>query len=396
MVQGEVSSGDGSVHIEKMAAGGDAIGRLADGRVVFVEGALPGERVLVELRTTKRDFAKGRVADVLDASPHRVVAPCPELAKGCGGCGWQHAAPGAQLQWKADIVVDALRRTAKLPDADVRIGGAVGPWEYRSGMRLAVAADGRVGLRAASSHRVVGLGSCMVAHPALAAMLGDLRVCNAEEVSLRVSAATGEATAWSSDARVRFSGLPAHVAVGPAATLTEVVAGARLQVTAASFFQSGPAAAELLVHTVRDACGTALTDLDGPLLDAYGGVGLFAATLGAARSIVVESSPSACADAMVNLGDRAVVRRVQFERWKPEPVELAVADPARAGLGREAVEVLAVTGAERVVLVSCDPVSLARDTTLLAERGYAHRGSTVLDLFPHTPHVEVVTRFDRT
>lgn len=396
MVQAEVSVDDDPVRIEKMAAGGDAIGRLPDGRVVFVDGALPGERVLVELHTTKRDFAKGRVGAVLEASPHRVVPPCPERARGCGGCGWQHAAPDAQLQWKADIVVDALRRTAKLPDAEVRTGGAVAQWEYRTGMRLAVARDGRVGLRAAASHRVVGLRSCMVAHPALAAMLGGLRVRGAAEVSLRVSAATGEATAWSSDAGAQFSGLPAHVAVGPEATLTEVIAGVRLQVSAASFFQSGPAAAELLVHTVREACGAALTDLDGPLLDAYGGIGLFAATLGASHALVVESSPSACADAVVNLGDRASVRRTQFERWKPEPVDLAVVDPARAGLGREAVGVLAATGAARIVLVSCDPVSLARDTALLAERGYAHRGSTVLDLFPHTPHVEVVTRFDRT
>lgn len=396
MVQVQEPPNDDSVLVEKMAAGGDAIARLADGRVVFIDGALPGERVLVDLHTTKRDFAKGRVSAVIDPSPHRVAPPCPELALGCGGCGWQHAASDVQLQWKADIVIDALRRTAKLPDADVRIGGAVGPWEYRTGMRLAAAADGRVGLRAASSHRVVGLRSCMVAHHALAAMLPNLRVRDADEISLRVSAATGEATAWSTDPGARFAGLPAHVEVGPDARLTEVVAGVGLRVTASSFFQSGPAAADMLVHTVRDACGESLTGLDGPLLDAYGGIGLFAATLGAEHSIVVESSPSACADAVANLGDRAVVRCTQFERWTPRPVSLAVADPARSGLGREAVDVLAATGAARVVLVSCDPVSMARDTALLAARGYAHRGSTVLDLFPHTPHVEVVTRFDRT
>jgi 23S rRNA (uracil1939-C5)-methyltransferase len=131
------------------------------------------------------------------------------------------------------------------------------------------------------------------------------------------------------------------------------------------------------------------------MLDAYGGIGLFAATLGAQRSIVVESSASSCADAIANLGDRATVHHTTFERWVPQLVDLAVVDPARAGLGREATDVLVATGAARVVLVSCDPVSLARDTTLLAAHGYRHAGSTVLDLFPHTPHVEVVTRFDR-
>jgi len=387
---------DEVVHVEKMAAGGDALAHLADGRVVFVDGALPDETVRVAVTTNKRDFARGLVVEVLQPSPHRITPPCPEVAKGCGGCGWQHAAPSAQLQWKTDVVADALRRTAKLPDADVRIGGSVHPWGYRTSMRLAVTADGRVGLRAGSSHRVVALDTCMVAHPRLAALLPAVRIAGGEELSLRVSIATGETTAWSSSGGVRFDGLAPHVKIGPEAVLSEDVAGVRLRVTAASFFQSGPAAAELLVATVKNVCGDSLRDLRGPLLDAYGGIGLFAATLGAEQVIVVESSPSSCADAAVNLGDRATVHQTPFEEWTPQPVDLAVVDPARAGLGRVATDVLAATHAPVVVLVSCDPVSLARDTTLLAANGYRHAGSTVLDLFPHTPHVEVVTRFERT
>lgn len=390
---------DETVLVEKMAAGGDAIARLADGRIVFVDGALPCETVRVSITTNKRDFAKGVAVEVLQASPHRVTAPCPELARGCGGCGWQHAVPDAQLEWKADIVRDAMRRTAKLPDADIRVGGSVYPWGYRTSMRLAVNHAGRVGLRSAASHRLVALDGCMVAHPALAALLPNIRCADPvlpdPEVSLRVSVATGEATVWSPSGDIRFVGLPQHVAVGPESVLYEDVAGVRLRVSAASFFQSGPAAAELLVATVKDVCGDALRDLRGPLLDAYGGVGLFAATLDAAQAIIVESSPSSCADAAFNLGARATIHRVPFEEWPPQQVDLAVVDPARAGLGRLATDVLAATGAPVVVLVSCDPVSLARDTTLLAAHGYRHSGSTVLDLFPNTPHVEVVTRFDR-
>jgi 23S rRNA (uracil1939-C5)-methyltransferase len=92
----------------------------------------------------------------------------------------------------------------------------------------------------------------------------------------------------------------------------------------------------------------------------------------------------------------ATIAAVPFERWSPRPVRLAVVDPARAGLGAEACDVLVATGVERVVLVSCDPVSLARDTVLLGARGYRYAGSTVLDLFPNTPHVEAVTVFERT
>ena len=377
-----------------MAAGGDAIARLADGRVVFVDGALPGELVRVAITTAKKDFAKGAVIEVVEAAGGRVTPPCPELANGCGGCGWQHIAPATQLALKAEIVADALRRTARLPDALVTTGGAVGPWGYRTTMRLAVAGDGRLGLRSAASHRVVPLAECPVAHPSLATLLPDVRAANTDEVTLRVSVATGECTAWSPDRSLVISGLPAGAQVGAEAALTEVVRGVSLRVSAGSFFQSGPAAAELLVDTVRNACGDALANLSGPLLDAYGGVGLFSATLGAEQSILVESSASSCADAVHNLRGRSVVHHTLFEEWAPQPVDLAVVDPARAGMGAAAVGVLAATGTPRVVLVSCDPVSLARDATLLAAHGYVHAGSTVLDLFPHTPHVEVVTRFD--
>jgi 23S rRNA (uracil1939-C5)-methyltransferase len=223
-------------------------------------------------------------------------------------------------------------------------------------------------------------------------------VTNAVELSLRVSASTGEATALAVDDRgrpatARIDGLPDHVGVGPSAIIHELVSGTRVRVSASSFFQSGPQAAELLVRTVAAACGSMLAE-PGPFLDAYGGIGLFAATLGTHDAIVVESSASATGDAAANVPDARVVCSA-FEEWAAEPVRLAVVDPARAGLRRVAAGVLASTGAERVVLVSCDPVSLARDATLLDAHGYEHVGSTVLDLFPNTPHVEVVTVFDR-
>ena len=386
-----------TVRAEKLVAGGDALAHLADGRVVFVQGALPGETVVVDVHTSKRDFARGVATSILEPSPSRVVAPCPRLAAGCGGCSWQHAQPDAQLQWKTEIVTEALQRIAKVPNPDVRAGGAVEPWYYRTTLRLAVADDGTVGLRAAASHRVVAIDDCLVAHPALVELLAGLRVRGAEEISLRVSVATGEITALADAAGAQALGLPADVRVGADAVVHEDVAGVRLQVSAASFFQSGPHAAGLLVAHVREACGDLLAR-GGPLLDAYGGVGLFSATLAlpaGMTAIVVESSESACRDAAINLGASAEVACSRVEDWIPQPVRLVIADPARAGLGRDGVAVLAATDAERIVLVSCDAASLARDTQLLAEAGYQHAESTVLDLFPHTPHVEVVTRFDR-
>ncbi|MFT3853334.1 MAG: TRAM domain-containing protein [Ilumatobacteraceae bacterium] len=433
----------GVVTIERVVAGGAGLARDEDGRVVFVDGALPGEAVTIRVVDERKDFARADVVEVLEPSPARVVPPCPHLAEGCGGCSWQHVEPAAQLALKVDVVRDALRRTAGLPDAPVRPGGAVPAWGYRTSLRLAVAPDGRLGLRRARRHDVVALDDCPVAHPLLSELLGRVRATGPGEVALRVGAATGEATALTVEPRpgsgrarrsagrraasaasglpwddvsmpapapdgrgpstrtARGAGrsaagrlvVPDGVGVGSTAFLDEDVAGARLRVSAPSFFQSGPAAAGLLVATV----GAAIGDQSGRLVDAYGGVGLFGATVAAAEHevVLVESSPSACADARVNLAQRrATVVESRVEAWAPQPADAVVADPARAGLQRDGAAVVAATGARRIVLVSCDPVSLARDATLLARHGYALRDTVVLDLFPHTPHVEAVTVFE--
>ncbi|MEO5902202.1 MAG: TRAM domain-containing protein [Ilumatobacteraceae bacterium] len=391
---------DSVVTIEKLVAGGDGLAHLPDGRVLFVRGSLPGETVEVELSAEKRDFARARVVRLIEPSTRRVRPPCPAMAAGCGGCGWQHVAPEHQLELKVEIVRDALRRTAKLPEAEVRAGNTVPPWAYRTTVRLAAAPSTRVGLRRAHDHRVVPLDLCLVAHPTLTEVFAAMRLDAPAEVSLRVGLASGERSALVHPGRSRrpprLTGLPADVAIGPAATVHETVAGVSLQISAPSFFQVGPLAAELLIATVAKACAGYS---GGTMLDAYGGVGLFAAALPGAGErpvIVVESSPSACADARINLRQRdATVVCTTFETWTPVPVDLVVADPARAGLGRDGADRLAATGADRIVLVSCDPVAMARDGALLADRGYRHAVTEVLDLFPNTPHIEAVTAFQR-
>ena len=382
------------VRIEKMAAGGDGLGHLPDGRVVFVTGAFTDESVAVVLTSSKKDFARATVVDVGEASEHRVAPPCTAVAAGCGGCGWQHIAPEHQSRLKVAIVEDALRRTAKRTGDQVEFAGAVAPWAYRTSARLAVAADGSVGFRAGASHRVVAHGSCPVLHPSLSEMLADLRVSGADEVSIRVGVASGERSVWAVGDRLRISGCPDNVGRGAHAIVHERISGAQLRVSASSFFQSGPEAAELLVDTVRTLVGD-LGDAEG-VIDAYGGVGLFSAGLGLRRPVLVESSTSSCADARVNLASaEAEVRACTVESWTPVRAPLVIADPARSGLGAEAAAVLAATEAPRIVLISCDPVAFARDVTLLGALGYELQRVRVLDLFAHTAHVEVVSLFQR-
>lgn len=368
-----------------------------DGRVVFVRGALPEEDVTVTLTDAKRDWARGVATEIHQASTARVVPPCPHRREGCGGCDWQHVTADQQLAAKLDIVVDALRRTGKLSDPEVRPGRSVPSTGYRTTIRLVGGADGRPSYRVERSHDTVAASGCLIAHPGLVEVIDGLTVPEHLEVTLRVSAATGEITARWDSGEGDVSGLPEGVGVGPASSLYEHVAGHQFRVSAGSFFQSGPAAAELLVEAVARSArelGHA-----SHVLDAYAGVGLFAvaATPREAHLTVVETSRSAIADARVNLDGRdAQFERLEIGAWRADrgrPIDVAIADPARTGLGRPGVAALTRCEPDVVVLVSCDPVALARDAGLLAAAGYRHDGTEVLDLFPHTHHVEGVTRF---
>ena len=244
--------------------------------------------------------------------------------------------------------------------------------------------------------------SCPIAESKLSRLLAVIQADEGAELTLRTSVATGAVTAiWDKRFRKAIRGVPSEVHIGERAWLTERIAGHDLRVSAGSFFQSGAQAAELLVAAVTAAAPELATATHA--VDAYGGVGLFAATAmaGAKQVTVIESGKSACLDAEHNLTGRdARVLRAEVTGWTPPtgsgpipPVDVIVADPARPGLGKPGVAALTAAQAPVFVLVSCDPVSLARDVTLMAAAGYAPERVEVLDLFPNTHHVETVTRF---
>jgi 23S rRNA (uracil1939-C5)-methyltransferase len=382
---------------ERFVAGGEVLGHGPDGRVVFVRGGVPGDDVTVELTEERPGYLRGTAVEVHAAGPDRVAVPCPQRSAGCGGCDWQHVAIDAQIRHKAAIVVDALRRTAKLPGADVRTGAAVPADGYRTTVRVVGDGDGHAAFRHERSHDTEPAAECLVASPYLQRALERARLTPGLELTLRASATTGEMTAFWDTRAGTVEDLAPGCRTGPRAHLTEHVAGVPLRVSAVSFFQSGPAAAELLV----DAVCRAAPELERArhVVDAYAGVGLFAATVvpSGARVTTIESSRSAVADSRVNLDGRpATVVESEVARWRPaegDRYDVVIADPARTGLAKPGVRALAAAAAPVFVLVSCDPVSLARDAALLAEHGFRHEYTEVLDLFPHTHHVEAVTRF---
>ena len=387
------------LEVERTVAGGAGLAREPEGRVVLVEGALPGERVAVRITRSRPRMAEAEVASVVSPSPGRTDPPCPELRAGCGGCDFQHATPSLQRDLKVGIVRDALARIGRLRDVPIDPGEHLPSEDHRTVLRCGVV-DGRAGLHERRSSRLHPLGGCLVAHPLVEEVLREGRFPGAEEVTIRVGARTGERMVVVTG-EVRDVEVPGDMVVvrgdDPASDgwIHEVVGRRRFRISARSFFQARPDGAEALVRAV----GRALDGFDpaaGRLADLYGGVGLFAAGLGARDAVVVERSPSAAADARVNLaelGAEVVERNVR--RWRTRPADAVVADPARAGLGPDGVRAVVGTGAERVALVSCDAASLARDARALVDAGYRLTGVELVDMFPHTHHVEAVSGFTR-
>ena len=332
------------------------------------------------------------------------------MLEGCGGCDLASLEPVIQQEVKLELVADSLRRLGRIADPVVRPGPVLTPWGFRTTLRLAVI-EGRAGLRQADSHDVVEIDHCLVAHPLLDQLIVEGRFGSATEVMLRVGSSTGERIAVVTPSATGVS-LPGDVLVvgadelanGRRAWIHEEVAGRRWRISAESFFQTRADGAEALVEVVRSMSADVLGvgSADGStrtLLDAYCGVGLFAGSLLGGvegwRAVAAERSRSSIADARHNLSDiEARIVGTSIERLRAPKADLVVADPSRSGLGRGAAKVLASAGASRLILVSCDPASAARDARLLGELGYQLIESVLVDLFPHTHHTELVTRFD--
>jgi 23S rRNA (uracil1939-C5)-methyltransferase len=391
-----------TLRIGGAAVGGGVVGRDEDGRATFVDDALPGELVTVEITLAMPTFAKARLLHVEEASPDRVEPPCPHVAEGCGGCDLQHAALVAQWSMKEQAVRDALERIGKVEVPAVRTV-ALPDRGFRTTVRAGVR-DGRAGFRARRSHHVVVPDSCLVAHPLAEELLIEGRFEGCDEVTIRVGASTGERLVVATPNADAVS-VPEDVTVvgrdelrrGRRASIHEEVAGRTWRISARSFFQTRPDGAAALVEVVRDLVARHGPDVVTHLVDLYAGVGLFAGSLDAAEVTAVERSASSVADARHNLDDAARVVRSDVDRWIPDGpgADVVVADPSRDGLGKLPLVVLGALGPPLLVLVSCDAGSLGRDAGALAKSGYRLESVTLVDLFPHTHHVEVVSAFVR-
>jgi len=417
-----------SVRVEKPAAGGRMIARH-EGQILLVAGAIPGERVNVRIERAEKRLAFANTISIVDGSPDRRHAQDPL----CGGCVYAHIGYARQLALKSEIVVDAFTRIGRIPLSQPLTVRPSPETAYRLRARFHVRGD-RVGFYREGTHTLcdarethqLSSGATDAVDASLAA-LGDARSTvtslqlsenlTADERALHFDLTAEAASIETALARAvdaaKLTGCTARGHLGPTVRvgrpsvsdpLSALTAGrarsGQLGRQPASFFQGNRFLLPELVVKVLDAVSSA-----GTILDLYAGVGLFSvalASIGCTRITAVEGDKAGSVD----LGDNAAVYpdavkviAGSVEEYVRRPLEQAdtiIVDPPRTGISREAMEAVAAHGAGRVVYVSCDPPTMARDARRLLDAGYRLTSLDGFDLFPNTPHVESVGVFDRS
>lgn len=435
--------------IEKLIYGGDGLARLpADehgrGKAVFVPFVLPGEEVEATLEEERPGFARGSLEQIVQPSPQRIAAACPYFQR-CGGCHYQHMDYAVQLENKAAILRENLRRIAKIDLGETLQLHPSPPWNYRNRVRLKVASapEFALGYYRMNSHELLAVEQCPISSPLINRTIAGLwelgragkiaegiaeieLFANGDDTQLLVEAlcsleSTPElASPWMESlyenlhgAMPEVSGVAAfRVNSGRGSGLEENLdkplaltgAGALLyrttqstyHVGAGSFFQVNRYLIDELVSLVTGGRRGVLA------LDLYAGMGLFSTVLAAsfAQVIAVESSQTAHTSLRQNSPANVKAVRATIEEYlqkvegKVRP-DFIVADPPRSGLGARVVRSLAGMKCPRMTYVSCDPATLARDLGQLLGAGFRLEQVQLVDLFPQTYHLETVVHLAR-
>lgn len=419
--------------IEKLVYGGDGLARLPEGKTVFMPYVLPTEEVSATIVQEKSSFARATADQILKPSPYRIQPQCPYFTQ-CGGCHYQHAGYTAQLENKRAILKETLLRNGKLEWKNDIITHSGEPWGYRNRSRFKVrsGADFAIGYHRAGSHDLLPVKQCPISSTAINRMLTHLWELGETgkvpagineievfadhadaklvlEIYLAVGAPEMHDFAAALQAKApEIKGIaffPENTAAEPSGdkpkytvgetTLPYQVGEKSFRVSAGSFFQVNR-------HLVRELVQTVVGDFHGRIaLDLYAGVGLFASHLSKRfdQVFAVESAPASAADLQANAVKNIVPVLSPAEGFLPRCInmqpELVVVDPPRAGLGPKATQLLAALRVKRIVYVSCDPATLARDVKVFLETGYHVEEVHMIDLFPQTFHIESIVRLAR-
>jgi len=407
-----------TVRIEKSVYGGDGLGRLADGRAVFVPFTLPGEDVLVEIVEDNRNFTRGQALEIRSPSARRAAPRCPHFGT-CGGCHYQHLAYADQLELKLQILTDQLQRLGGISSPPLSgISPSRETWNYRNQVQFHLDAQGQPGYMDHTGKQVLPISECFLPQLELEAL--RLQLDLSPDAGLTRAALRQDSLGEQFILLEGVDELPPEMSLDlPASVcyrrpdgrvltlaghdqLVYEVLGKQLIISPESFFQVNlNAAGEMLSHVL--ALLPAGRDLR--ILELYSGAGFFSVFLAekCRELIAVESAPSACYDFANNLDayDHISLYEGAVEHVLPalaselKGIDLVLLDPPRAGLLAPARKALQELNPKQIIYASCDPSTLARDLKHLIAAGYMLHDVRAFDMFPQTYHIEAVAMLSR-
>lgn len=436
---------EAEVTVERMAYGGKAVA-LLDGAVTFLPGGAPGDRLRVEVTETRKNYLEARIVEVLEPGPNRVEPRCPYFLR-CGGCHLQHLSPEAQATVKHGFVRDAMDRIAKMPEVPVLPTlTQAEPWHYRNKMNFHARLwkEGMaVGLFDWPSEELVDIESCAIQAPALERALpvvrqhlaeareqgahGKLGImlrgdrppadnvlvmqrwkqpeARLEELAQRLKALESDTGPWSViDRQDVFKRGTVYNTLAGEGYNNFVIGGVKMRLAPQAFAQVNMEMAGKMLDVIEDFAALTGTET---VLDAFCGSGFIAIRLAKTAGVVwgVESSPEAVEDAKRNarVNEATNIRFLRRDTGKAfrghafgdTKFDLVVLDPPREGCSRKTVDTLIHFGLPRILYVSCNPTTLARDLRLFADGGYQVKRVQPIDMFPQTYHVESVAQLER-
>lgn len=402
------------VIIQSLVYGGSGMGRLADGRAVFIPFTLPGEKVKARIKEEKKGFVMAEALEILQSSPQRIVPRCPHFRM-CGGCHYQHIPYEMQVDFKQEIFIEQLQRIGGITNPRIsQVVKSDAAWNYRNALQFHLSPNGKLGFERSNSHDTLEIHECHLSCSSLNETwpqldfefipeieLVELRQGDEDEILLALY--SQESTPPEFETELPISAVyispQGQIILAGNNYLRISVLGKSLRVNAGSFFQVNQFIAERMISILLEK--THLTK-EMVVLDGYCGVGLFSIFLAplVIRCLGVEVSPSACRDYAFNLDAYDNVELYEGSAEEVLPLlevkpDLVILDPPRNGIDWRALDAFVKMMPAQLVYVSCNPATLARDAKRLIETGYKLEESVLLDMFPQTFHIESLNFFSK-
>lgn len=381
---------EAEITITGIAHLGEGIGKH-EGKIVFIPFTVPGETVKVEITEDEGDYLRATILDIIEPSEFRVIPNCKIFGK-CGGCSFQHIQYEYQTKLKEMVVIEQLKRIGGFENSENLVKPIVkaeNPFNYRNRADFSINRKNLMGFKMRATHKFIYVENCSIMYDRINQILSVLQGKTPKRKTHNITVRYGINT---DDYLVQPEMNTEELKTGQP-YYTEKLLGKEFRISAPSFFQVNTFQASKLIQLVLNY----MTEEDKTVIDAYAGVGTFTVFLAqkSERVIAIEESRSSYKDAQINLKDYANIEylcmKTEEALFKDEIIaDVIVLDPPRVGVMKDVLEGIVNKKIRKIVYVSCEPSTLARDLKYLSDRGYTLVEVQPVDMFPQTYHIENV------